>query len=126
MPPANDARARQREQFTQLLLDCRARTETLYALPLSSEQMRQRKDAEFERLRGDYRTLRDSPMGWRQALRRLDLRPHEQRASAAFGLYEQWVPAFAELFKQSAGDWQGFTPPSNGWERYRLSNARRR
>ncbi|MNO07501.1 hypothetical protein D3C81_2297210 [compost metagenome] len=25
-----------------------------------------------------------------------------------FGLYEQWVPAFAQLFRQSAGDWQRF------------------
>ena len=25
-----------------------------------------------------------------------------------FGLYDQWVPAFAALFKHSGGDWQVF------------------
>ena len=25
-----------------------------------------------------------------------------------FGLYDQWVPAFAALFKKSGNDWQAF------------------
>ena len=108
LPPASDARARQREQFTQLLLDCRARLETLYGLPLPSEQMRQRKNAEFERLRSDYRTLRDSQWAGDKRYDAWIYAPMNNARLLPFGLYEQWVPACAELFKQSAGDWQRF------------------
>ncbi|MGE7957968.1 aminopeptidase [Pseudomonas sp. NPDC089530] len=108
LPPSSDALAQQRDQFIQLILDTRQRLEGLYALPLPAEQMRQRKAAEFERLRRDYRQLRDSQ--W-HGDPRYDLwinTPMNNAKLLPFGLYDQWVPAFSALFKQSGGDWPAF------------------
>ncbi len=98
----------QRDQFIQLILDTRERLERLYASPLSIEQMRQRKAAEFEQLRRDYRQLRDNQ--WAGA-KRYDAwinAPMNNARLLPFGLYDQWVPAFAQLFKQTGGDWLVF------------------
>lgn len=108
LPPSSDAQVRQRDQFIQLILDTRQRLERLYALPLPAEQMRQRKAAEFERLRRDYRQLKGSQWhgdsrydAWIDA-------PLNNARLLPFGLYDQWVPAFAALFKQANGDWPAF------------------
>jgi predicted aminopeptidase len=108
LPPTSGANARQRDQFIQLILDTRTRLERLYASPLSIEQMRQRKAAEFEQLRRDYRQMRDSQ--WTGA-KRYDAwinAPMNNARLLPFGLYDQWVPAFAQLFRQSGGDWVVF------------------
>lgn len=108
MPPDNNAQARQREQFTELVLKTRTRLEKLYTLPLPTEQMRQRKAAEFDRLRSEYRQLRDSQWA---ADKRYDAWIHAPMNNARllpFGLYDQWVPAFAALFHQEGGDWLKF------------------
>lgn len=108
LPPDNYAQARQRDQFTELVLKTRTRLEKLYTLPLPTEQMRQRKAAEFERLRSEYRQLRDSQ--W-DADKRYDAWIHAPMNNARllpFGLYDQWVPAFAALFHQVGGDWLKF------------------
>jgi len=108
LPPDNNAQARQRDQFTELVLKTRTRLEKLYTLPLPTEQMRQRKAAEFERLRSEYRQLRDSQ--W-DADKRYDAwiyAPMNNARLLPFGLYDQWVPAFAALFHQENGDWLKF------------------
>ncbi|MHC8389464.1 aminopeptidase [Pseudomonas sp. MDT2-39-1] len=108
LAPDNGAQAQQRDQFIQLVLDTRTRLEKLYALPIPVDQMRQRKAAEFEQLRHEYRQLRDSRWagdkrydGWINA-------PMNNARLLPFGLYDQWVPAFAALFKQVGGDWLKF------------------
>ena len=106
--PASDALVKQKDQFIQLILDTRQRLERLYALPLPAEQMRQRKAAEFEQLRRDYRQLKDSQ--WHGDAR-YDFwinTPLNNARLLPFGLYDQWVPAFAALFKQVNGDWPAF------------------
>ncbi|AZC34472.1 aminopeptidase [Pseudomonas chlororaphis] len=108
LPPASDALVKQKDQFIQLILDTRQRLERLYALPLPAEQMRQRKAAEFEQLRRDYRQLKDSQ--W-HGDSRYDFwinTPLNNARLLPFGLYDQWVPAFAALFKQVNGDWPAF------------------
>ncbi|QQZ42210.1 aminopeptidase [Pseudomonas sp. SK3(2021)] len=108
LAPANDAQVKQKDQFIQLILDTRQRLERLYALPLPAEQMRQRKAAEFERLRRDYRQLKDRQ--W-HGDSRYDVwinTPLNNARLLPFGLYDQWVPAFAALFKQVNGDWPAF------------------
>ncbi|WP_259699299.1 aminopeptidase, partial [Pseudomonas chlororaphis] len=98
----------QKDQFIQLILDTRQRLERLYTLPLPAEQMRQRKAAEFEQLRRDYRQLKDSQ--WHGDAR-YDFwinTPLNNARLLPFGLYDQWVPAFAALFKQVNGDWPAF------------------
>jgi predicted aminopeptidase len=108
LPPTGGADVQQRDQFIQLILDTRARLEHLYASPLSIEQMRQRKAAEFEQLRRDYRQLRDNQWA---GVKRYDAwinAPMNNARLLPFGLYDQWVPAFAALFKKTGGDWVVF------------------
>ncbi|WP_085593953.1 MULTISPECIES: aminopeptidase [unclassified Pseudomonas] len=108
LPPATDGQLRQRDQFTQLVLDTRKRLEQLYALPLPAEQMRQRKVQEFERMRQDYRQLRDSQWAGSNRYDAWINTPLNNARLLPFGLYDQWVPAFAALFKQVHGDWPAF------------------
>ncbi len=103
-----DSRLQQRDQFIGLVLQTRSRLEKLYAQPLPIEQMRERKAAEFEQFRRDYRVMRDSQWagdkrydGWVNA-------PLNNARLLPFGLYDQWVPAFAALFKKVGGDWGRF------------------
>ena len=70
--------------------------------------MRQRKAAEFERLRKDYRQMRDSQ--WRGD-KRFDswvYAPMNNARLLPIGLYDQWVPSFEALFRQVNGDWTMF------------------
>jgi len=108
LPPAGKAQEQQRDQLTRLILDTRTRLEKLYALPLAPEQMRQRKAAEFDRLRSDYRTLRDSQWAGDKRFDAWINAPMNNARLLPFGLYDQWVPAFSEVFKQSGGDWLKF------------------
>ncbi|MGC5701618.1 aminopeptidase [Pseudomonas sp. NFXW11] len=108
LPPLEDAETRQRDQFIQLLLDTRKRLAQLYALPLPAEQMRQRKAAQFERLRRDYRQLRDSQWAGNKRYDAWINLPLNNARLLPFGLYDQWVPAFAALFRQVNGDWPAF------------------
>ena len=108
LPAADGRLERQREQFTALLLASRGRLEALYAQTLPAPAMRQAKQAEFARLRHDYRQLRDQQ--W-QGDRRFDAwinAPLNNARLLPVGLYEQWLPAFARLFAQSDGDWPRF------------------
>ncbi|MDI3357045.1 aminopeptidase [Pseudomonas sp. UYIF39] len=108
LPPDSGAQVQQRDQFIQLVLDTRTRLERLYTLPLPSDQMRQRKADEFERLRGEYRQLRDSQWAGDKRYDAWINAPMNNARLLPFGLYDQWVPAFAALFKQVAGDWVKF------------------
>ena len=108
LAPLGDSMLRQRDQFTRLILDTRKRLETLYAQPLSAEAMRQAKAAQFERLRQDYRQLRDSQWAGDKRYDAWINQPMNNARLLPFGLYDQWVPAFAALFKQEGGDWVRF------------------
>ncbi|MDR8367914.1 aminopeptidase [Pseudomonas sp. JL3] len=108
LPPDNGALEQQRDQFIQLVLDTRQRLERLYALPLPAEQMRERKAAEFEQLRREYRTLRDSQWAGNKRYDAWINTPMNNARLLPFGLYDQWVPAFTALFRQVAGDWVRF------------------
>jgi predicted aminopeptidase len=108
IPPDNGALEQQRDQFIQLILDVRKSLEQLYALPLPAEQMRERKAAEFDQLRREYRTLRDSQWAGNKRYDAWINTPMNNARLLPFGLYDQWVPAFAALFGQVDGDWVRF------------------
>ncbi|WP_110951738.1 aminopeptidase [Pseudomonas bohemica] len=108
--PAESASSetQRRDQLTQLVLGTRDRLKALYAEPLTPEVMRQRKAGEFERLRSQYRLLRDSQWG---GDKRFDSWVYASMNNARLlpiGLYDQWVPAFERLFKQVNGNWPAF------------------
>jgi len=108
LPPPNESRDRQVQQFTRLVLDTRERLRRLYASDLPQAEMRRRKAAELEDLRRRYWKLRDGPWrgerrfdGWiRGTLNNARLLP--------FGLYDGWVPAFEEIFRRAGEDWPRF------------------
>ncbi|MEO8488320.1 aminopeptidase [Pseudomonas sp.] len=108
LPPISDAASQQRDQLIQLVLATRERLQALYAQPLAAQAMRQAKAAEFERLRSEYRRMRDSQWG---GDKRYDVwinQPMNNARLLPFGLYDQWLPAFAALFRQVNGDWVSF------------------
>ncbi|WP_212629513.1 aminopeptidase [Pseudomonas sp. KB-10] len=104
-PPASDDR--QRQQFIELVLASRERLKQLYASELPEQAMRAAKQAEFERLRHDYRAMRQQWGGqgrydaWIEG-------PLNNAKLLPFGLYDQWVPAFAALFEEQGRDWRAF------------------
>ncbi|WP_053127362.1 aminopeptidase [Pseudomonas sp. MIACH] len=108
LAPLGNSTRQQRDQFTQLILDTRKRLEKLYAQPLPAEAMRQAKAAEFEDLRREYRQLRDSQWGGDKRYDAWMNLPMNNARLLPFGLYDQWVPAFAALFAQEGGDWLKF------------------
>ena len=97
-----------RQQFTALVMDTRARLETLYASNQPASRMREAKLAEFERMRSEYWQLRDS--SWQDAGRYDQWMdgPLNNAKLLPFGLYDHWVPAFARLFGQAGESWPAF------------------
>ncbi|VVO82387.1 aminopeptidase [Pseudomonas fluorescens] len=108
LAPDNGTQEQRRDQFIQLVLDTRTRLEKLYAQPLPADQMRQRKAAEFERLRSEYRQLRDSQWAGDKRYDAWINAPMNNARLLPFGLYDQWVQAFSVLFRQEGGDWVRF------------------
>ncbi|MCF4998344.1 aminopeptidase [Pseudomonas syringae] len=108
LPPDNDSRLKRRDEFIGLVLDTRTRLEQLYNQTLPVEQMRERKVAEFERFRRDYRAMRDAKWAGDKRYDAWVNAPLNNARLLPFGLYDQWVPAFAALFKQEGGDWLKF------------------
>ena len=99
---------RQREQFIALLLAARERLAALYASDLPVAALRAGKQAEFARLRANYRQLRAEQWGGPGRYDGWISAPLNNARLLPFGLYEQWVPAFAALFKRCGGDWARF------------------
>ncbi len=108
LPVADPRGVRQREQFTELVLASRARLEMLYASELPVAQMRAAKQAEFARLRRDYRALRDRQWGGDGRYDAWIAAPLNNAKLLPFGLYDRWVPAFARLFAEAGRDWPRF------------------
>lgn len=104
---AADRRQQRRTDVVGLILRSRARLGEIYADEAPDGEKRHRKELEFERLRQEYADLRAgwgddrSWDGWFAGeLNNARLLP--------FGLYNQWIPAFAALFQQQKGDWGAF------------------
>lgn len=105
----DDATARRRQrQFVALIMASRQRLQDLYAGPLSDQAKREAKAAEFERLREEYDALvAQHWQGVSLYAQWMDT-PFNNAKLLPFGLYDQWVPAFAALFRQVGGNWPAF------------------
>ena len=108
LAPDDAHEERMRRQFTELILASRERLQALYASQLDEAQKRAAKAAEFERLRGEYRVLRDGEWGGDRRYDAWVAQPLNNARLLPFGLYDQWVEAFAALFRQADGDWAEF------------------
>ncbi len=99
---------KRREQFTALVLASRARLEALYAGPLDDAAKRAGKAAEFQRLRREYAALSQREWGGESPFKAWIDAPFNNAKLLPFGLYDQWVAAFAVLFRQVGGNWPAF------------------
>ncbi len=108
LAPGNGELTQQMDQFTQLVLETRERLQRLYAEPLEAHAMRAGKAAEFARLREQYEVLKASKWGGRGRFDAWVYSPLNNAKLLPFGLYDQYVPAFAQLFSQVGGDWPQF------------------
>lgn len=108
LPAIQEHALRQREQFIQLVLDSRARLEAIYASPRNEAGKRAAKQVEFERLRQAYQQMRDEQWNGDKRYDAWMYGPMNNAKLLPFGLYDQWVPAFAALFGQVGGDWTLF------------------
>jgi predicted aminopeptidase len=100
---------RRRSELTALVLASRQRLAQIYASDADDALKRQRKRTEFDRLRTEYRSLRDGRWqgdatydAW---IDRLD---GNNAALLPFGLYDAGVPAFAALYAAVDNDWAAF------------------
>ncbi len=108
LPAIQEHALRQREQFIQLVLDSRVRLEAIYASPRNEAGKRAAKQVEFERLRQAYQQMRDEQWNGDKRYDAWMYGPMNNAKLLPFGLYDQWVPAFAALFGQVGGDWTLF------------------
>ncbi|MDD3764754.1 MAG: aminopeptidase [Nevskiales bacterium] len=103
-----DARSRQ-QQFVKLIVATRERLAALYQRPLSPAAMRSGKAAVFADLEARYARMRDTQ--W-QGDRRYDGWFEDGELNNAkllpFGLYDEYLPAFAALYAESGRDWGRF------------------
>lgn len=98
----------QREQFIRLVLASRERLQAIYSGTLDEAHKRQAKRTEFERLRREYRQVRDGQWGGDKRYDAWVYGPLSNAKLLPFGLYDQWVPAFEALFREVGGDWGRF------------------
>lgn len=108
LAPLGTVQSQQREQFTRLVLASRERLQAIYAAPLDDAHKRAAKQAEFERLRAQYKQVRDSQWGGDKRYDAWIYGPLSNAKLLPFGLYDQWVPAFERLFHEVGGDWPQF------------------
>ncbi len=108
LPPPDRPDQARADAFTDLVLRARERLRKLYASGLAAEPMRAAKAAEIERLRNEYRQLRDGQWGGYKGYDAWMEAPINNARLLPFGLYHRWVPAFAALYARAGGNWARF------------------
>jgi predicted aminopeptidase len=103
----NDAQAIE-NAFTERVLDLRARLKTLYASGLSTQAMEDGKQQEITAFRQRFAEWRNQVGPRAQVYDKWVAAPINNARLLPFGLYEQWTPAFASLFRQSNQQWALF------------------
>lgn len=94
--------------FTRLVLDLRERLKKLYASGVDEEAMAAGKQREIEDFRKRYAAWRDQYWPNDHRYDAWVAQPINNATLLPFGLYDQWKPAFAALFKQAGGQWPAF------------------
>lgn len=104
---AAERAARREREFVGLVLRTRAELEALYASGQPPERLRAGKAQAFERMRAAYRELKRAWDGDDRYDGAMAGEWNNARV-APFGLYHQWLPAFAALFARVGSDWRAF------------------
>ena len=108
LPAPNETARKHYADLSKLALATRDRLTVIYASDLSESAMRAAKRDEFMRMRQTYLQLRDGPWKGDDRFDRWMNQPLNNASLVPFGLYDQWVPAFAALYEQVGGDWSRF------------------
>ncbi|WP_329743530.1 aminopeptidase [Dyella sp. A6] len=107
--PPDDGKARQMaDGFTRLVLGLRDRLKALYASGVDEEAMAAGKHREIEAFRQRYKAWRHTHWPGDHRYDAWVARPINNARLLPFGLYDQWTPAFAVLFRASHGQWPAF------------------
>lgn len=94
--------------FTRLVLDLRERLKKLYASGASASTMEEGKQHELEAFRARYAAWRDRNWPNDHRYDRWVAQPINNATLLPFGLYDQWKPSFAAIFKQADDRWPQF------------------
>lgn len=108
LPQQESCSAAHEQAFTRLVLHLRERLKVLYASGAEPAVLAAQKQAEFAAFRERYARWRNPHWPDIQAYDAWVAAPLNNARLVPFGLYSRWVPAFAQLFARSGGDWSGF------------------
>ncbi|MFK2879071.1 aminopeptidase [Rhodanobacter hydrolyticus] len=107
--PPDDGRAQAMDDgFTKLVLDLRDRLQALYASSADLEAMEAGKQREIAAFRERYAQWRDTDWPGDHRYDTWMTKPINNARLLPFGLYDQWTPAFAALFRVSGRQWSAF------------------
>ncbi|MEP7042053.1 MAG: aminopeptidase [Dokdonella sp.] len=109
LPPADESERGRDDAFSALVLDLREHLRQAYAEDVSSvAEKRAVKEREIAAFRIRYAQLRDAAWSGDARYDAWVKAPINNASLLPFGLYDRWVPAFAQLFEQSHGGWPLF------------------
>lgn len=94
--------------FTRLVLGLRDRLQQLYASGVDAEAMETGKQQAIAAFRQRYAAWRDACWPHDDRYDAWVARPINNARLVPFGLYDQWVPAFARLYAEQGGRWPAF------------------
>ena len=106
-PPSSQAQAEE-DGFTRLVLDLRERLRKAYAKGGDDTALETAKQAEITAFRERYRQWREAHWPDDHRYDAWVAAPINNARLLPFGLYDQWKPAFAMLFRRSEGQWPLF------------------
>ncbi len=107
--PAQDKRDRAMDDgFTRLVLGLRERLKLVYASGADAPAMEVAKQAEMVDFRRRYAQWRDRHWPGDHRYDRWVAKPINNARLLPFGLYDQWLPAFATLFDRAGAKWPAF------------------
>lgn len=107
-PVGDDHEQAMDDGFTGLVLDLRERLKKLYASGVGDSAMEEGKQREIEAFRASYTAWRERNWPNDHRYDHWVAQPINNATLLPFGLYDQWKPAFAVLFKQAGDRWPEF------------------
>ncbi|WP_082190054.1 aminopeptidase [Frateuria defendens] len=108
LPPPDGRGQALEDGFTRLVLDLRERLKVAYARGGGEAAQETAKRREIDAFRERYRQWRDAQRPAAHGYDAWVAAPINNARLLPFGLYDQWTPAFAVLFRQAEGQWPAF------------------
>lgn len=108
LAPQDDAAQALENAFTRQVLDLRERLKKLYASGIDERGMAIGKQEEIAAFRQRFAQWRGQTGTRAQAYDAWVAAPINNARLLPFGLYDQWTPAFADIFRQSQRQWPTF------------------